>query len=48
MVAHVMATARSRGNRLTQMKFSLEFTQLESDRAKTGSNFGLPPPVLCH
>lgn len=42
MVACVIATARSGGNRLTQMKFSLEFTQLESDRAKIGSNFGLP------
>lgn len=42
MVARVMATARSRGNRLTQMRFSLGFTQIESDRARTGTNSGLP------
>ena len=42
MVAHAMAAAKCRGNRLTQMKFSLGFTQLESDRARTGTNSRLP------
>ena len=42
MVARGMATARSRGNRLTRMKLSLGFTQLESDRARTGTNSRLP------